>query len=70
MTYYCIRWKGKADRDWHYSLSHNSRSSLEEMRKWLPNDIGYFYNDITIEVIKVTEEVIETHQGSQSRGKP
>lgn len=70
MTYYVIRWKGKADEDWHYSLSHSSRSSLKEMRRWLPKDLGYFYDDITIEVIEVTERVMETYQGSQTRGRP
>lgn len=40
-----------------------------DARAQLRDDIGYFYDDIEIHLIEVTETVVETVWGSNKRGK-
>lgn len=66
-TYYITRWKGQDPKDeWHTS-SMGRKLTEAQAREQLTNDIGYFYRDIEIQVVRVTEEVMEIHHGSQPR---
>jgi hypothetical protein len=65
MTYYLVRWK-HPDGRWITSTM-GDRVDLAYAKEQLKRDIDYFYTDIEIELVAITEEVVSTHKGSQPR---
>jgi hypothetical protein len=68
--YYIIRWKGPHDKDWHISWSHDSKMNITAARKRLADDIGYFYDDIEIQLVRVAEKVVSVRKGSNPKAQP
>ena len=56
----------KAPNMSHWSLSCEAETE-EEARRDMERDMLYFYDDVTIRLVKVTKEVIEEHKGSHGR---
>lgn len=64
MTYYKVKWREPQTGRWIESWGPLNEV---EARKYLAKDIDYFYSDIQIQLVKINEEVIETHQGTSKR---
>lgn len=65
MSYFLTRWKHK-EKGWLTSTMEN-KPTKEQAEKQLKQDVNYFYDDIQIELVEVTERVIQTVRGSNQR---
>lgn len=63
--YYIVEWQ-HSEKGWMKSTL-GPKPTKEEAEEQLKRDIGYFYNNIEIRLVKVTEEVVKTVKGSQER---
>lgn len=67
MSHFIVRWK-HPNQGWITSTMPD-RPTKEGATEQLARDVVYFYNDIEIQLVEVTETVIETRRGSSERGK-
>lgn len=67
--YYTVRWKDPRDGVWHDSCL-NSENTLARAEEQLKRDKAYFYSDIQIVLVKISEVVEQTVYGVNQRPKP
>lgn len=66
-AYYITRWK-HPEKGWINSC-YSQTPTKEEAEKQLEADKNYFYNDIEINLVRVTEEIITVVNGRNERTK-
>lgn len=66
-AYYITRWK-HPEKGWINSC-YSRTPTKEEAEKQLEADKNYFYNDIEINLVRVTEEIITVANGRNERPK-
>jgi hypothetical protein len=65
--HYITRWK-HPEKGWLTSTMPK-RPTLEQAQKQFDHDRDYFYDDIEIQLVKVSEEIITTGKGLSKRGR-
>jgi hypothetical protein len=65
--YYYTRWKAAKSENWYKSTTFSDEPTYEQAKEQLQNDMTYFYDDVVIELVKVTETVEVTTKGTQKR---
>lgn len=64
--HHIVQWRPPGGGDWIRSTLED-RPTEEQARRQLASDVGYFYSDIEVRLVRVTEEVVEEHHGSNER---
>lgn len=67
MSHFIVRWKAKSEDVWHNSASWRGPMTREQAEEVLARDKAYFYSDVEIELVEVTEAVVIKTNGSQNR---
>ena len=62
--YYIVRWK-HPEKGWITSTFN--KASKEQAEAQMERDVNYFYSDIPVQLVKVTERVITEMRGLQDR---
>jgi hypothetical protein len=65
--YYVSRWK-HPDKGWLKSTMQK-QPTLEQAQRQYDQDRNYFYDDVEIQLVKVTEEIVATGAGLSRRGR-
>lgn len=64
--YYIVRWYDNQKKVW-YKSTMQDYPTAEQAEEQLKADRAYFYNDIQIELVEVTERVMQVVPGNNKR---
>lgn len=65
-TYFIVRWLNPRNGKLQTSTMQD-RPTREEAEEQFQRDVGYFYDDVGIEFVEVTETVTKTGRGTHPR---